>query len=194
MALQREDWIQEGLKTLAAEGIEEVRVEVMARDLGVSKGSFYWHFKDRPELLHAMLEEWEKQETGWFFDEAERDLSPARRWTRLLELATGPARRVPDTAIFEWARKDPQVAARVNAVEQKRMAYISRVLREIGFGRSEAEWWSETVYLAFLGLVDRASRDTKFRKNRTALADYLSRLVLSAAAFHGEEPAPLTAD
>ena len=194
MALSREDWIEMGLERLASSGIDAVRVEVLARELHVSKGSFYWHFKNRPELLKAMLEEWEKQETGWFLDEAERGLSPARRWTRLLELAAGSARRIPDTAIFAWARRDAQVAARVNAVEQKRMQYIARVLRETGFGRSEAEWWAETVYLAFLGLVDRISRDPKFRKNRASLAEYLSRLVLSAAALHGQQAEAVTAD
>jgi AcrR family transcriptional regulator len=194
MALNRREWVEAGLKTLASEGIEAVRVEVLARELGVSKGSFYWHFKNRDELLQAMLGEWETQETDWFLDEVERGLSTARRWTRLLELASGSARRIPDTAIFAWARREPQVAARVNVVEQKRMDYIGRVLRETGFGRVEAAWWSETVYLAFLGLVDRASRDPRFRKNRAALSEYLSRLVLSAAALQGEERGSLLGD
>ncbi len=194
MPLQREDWIQAGLKTLTSKGIEAVRVEVLARDLGVSKGSFYWHFKDRPELLKGMLDEWEKQETDWFLDEAERGMTPARRWTRLLELAAGSANRIPDTAMFAWARTESQVATRVNAVEQKRISYVARVLRDTGFNREEADWWAETVYLAFLGLVDRRSRDPKFRKNRAALAEYLSRLVLSAAALHGEQPATLAAE
>ena len=193
MPLRKEDWVRAGLKTLGAEGIEAVRVEVLARHLGVSKGSFYWHFKDRPALLHAMLGEWEKQETGWFLDEAERGLSPARRWTRLLEVAAGSARRIPDTAMFTWARKDSQVATRINAVEQKRMSYISRVLREIGFARQDADWWAETVYLTFLGLVDRVSRDPKFRKSRAAMGDHLSRLVLSAAALQGQRSGDLSA-
>src|SRR6266852_1194297 len=99
MPLKREDWIQAGIKILTSKGIE-----VLARDLSVSKGSFYWHFKDRPELLKGMLDEWEKQETDWFLDEAERGMTPARRWTRLLELAAGSAHRIPDTAMFSWAR------------------------------------------------------------------------------------------
>ena len=194
MPLKREDWIQAGIKILTSKGIEAVRVEVLARDLSVSKGSFYWHFKDRPELLKGMLDEWEKQETDWFLDEAERGMTPARRWTRLLELAAGSAHRIPDTAMFAWARTESHVAARVNAVEQKRISYVARVLRDTGFNRAEADWWAETVYLAFLGLVDRRSRDPKFRKNRAALAEYLSRLVLSAAALHGEQPAALAAE
>ena len=194
MPLQKQDWVQAGLKTLSAEGIEAVRVEVLARDLEVSKGSFYWHFKDRSELLRAMIEEWEKQETDWFLDEVERGITPARRWTRLLELAVGSARRIPDTAIFAWARRDSQVATRVTAVEQKRISYVARVLRDVGFTRSEADWWAETVYLAFLGLEDRVSRDLKFRKNRSALAEHLSRLILSAAALNGERAATLSAD
>jgi AcrR family transcriptional regulator len=194
VALQREDWIQAGLKSLSSVGVDAVRVELLARDLKVSKGSFYWHFNDRTELLQAMLEEWQRQETDWFLDEAERGMSPARRWTRLLELAAGTARRIPETAIFGWARKDSHVATRVHAVEEKRISYVARVLRDTGFSRSDADWWAETVYLVFLGLVDRASRDPKFRKNRAALAEYLSRLVLAAAALQGEQAAAATAD
>src|SRR6202522_88496 len=63
--LQPEDWIRAAFARLASEGIEAVRVELLARDLGVSKGSFYWHFQDREELLGRMFDRWEKEEIDW---------------------------------------------------------------------------------------------------------------------------------
>jgi AcrR family transcriptional regulator len=56
--LQPDDWIRAGFARLAGEGIEAVRIELLARDLGVSKGSFYWHFQDREELLAKMFARW----------------------------------------------------------------------------------------------------------------------------------------
>src|SRR5664279_4441164 len=56
--LGAEDWVQAGLRTLARRGVSNVRVERLARDLKVTKGSFYWHFTDRDALLDAMLSSW----------------------------------------------------------------------------------------------------------------------------------------
>src|ERR1700735_3962618 len=63
--LQRADWIRAAFARLAQDGIDAVRVEVLARDLHVSKGSFYWHFRDRDELAGAMLGLWDDEERAW---------------------------------------------------------------------------------------------------------------------------------
>ena len=66
--LQPDDWIRAAFARLSTEGIESVRIELLARDLGVSKGSFYWHFQDREELLAKMLDRWEGDEIAWLDD------------------------------------------------------------------------------------------------------------------------------
>ena len=63
--LQPDNWIRAAFARLANEGIESVRIELLARDLGVSKGSFYWHFRDREDLLTCVLDRWEADETEW---------------------------------------------------------------------------------------------------------------------------------
>src|SRR5215475_9389836 len=86
--LQPTDWIRIGFSQLAREGIESVRIEVLARELGVSKGSFYWHFRDRDELLMQMLEQWERVEAEMLSTEESSDasrLNAAARWARFVE-------------------------------------------------------------------------------------------------------------
>ena len=63
--LQRGDWVRAAFARLSDDGIDAVRVEVLARDLHVSKGSFYWHFRDRDELAAAMLDQWDEDESAW---------------------------------------------------------------------------------------------------------------------------------
>ena len=75
---QREDWFAQGVRALREGGVEAVRVEPLARSLGVTKGSFYWHFADRPALLEALLALWER-ETAEVVTEAARAATPAQR-------------------------------------------------------------------------------------------------------------------
>ncbi len=183
--LGRQDWVQAGLRTLAAGGIEGVRVEVLARDLKVSKGSFYWHFGKREDLLTAMLDAWELQEIDWLLNQAEQG-EAAERWGRLVELVGGSGYSALEAAVFDWAQKDQEVGARVRKVEERRVGYIAEVLEDIGFEEREAKWWGEAVYQLYLGWVNRAQRDASLREGQRSVGNFLSRLVLAAAALEGQ--------
>jgi AcrR family transcriptional regulator len=183
--LGRQDWVQAGLRTLAAGGIEGVRVEALARDLNVSKGSFYWHFGKREDLLGAMLDTWELQEIDWMLNQAERG-EAAERWGKLVELVGGSGYSALEAAVFDWAQKEPEVAARVRAVEERRVGYIAEVLEDIGFEEREAQWWGEAVYQLYLGWVNRAQRNSTMREGQRSVGHFLSRLVLAAAALEGQ--------
>ena len=120
----------------ARHGVEGVRVEPLAEDLGVTKGSFYWHFKDRPDLLDAVLEEWEATDTR-LIDAAVEPGTPAERMSRFVELITASARN-PDqaaveSAVLAWAQVDPVVAERVARVEATRVRNTERLLLDLGF-------------------------------------------------------------
>lgn len=180
-SLQPGDWIHAALARLAKQGIQEVRVEVLARDLGVSKGSFYWHFRDRADLLEKTLALWEESELGWL-DQKGSDASTATRWAKLIERATDPARIRTEVAMRAWAREDEKVAARVAAIEKKRTSLIAEVLRDVGFARPAAESWSEMVLLVCLGWMDRAARDPQFEFENRSLGELLSEVILAASA------------
>jgi AcrR family transcriptional regulator len=179
--LQPSDWIDAGFVRLASEGIDAVRVEVLARDVGVSKGSFYWHFRDREDLLGRMLARWEEAESDRQDGEPESG-SAASRWAQFIERTADPARLRTEAALRAWARRDERVARRVAAIEKNRAARIAAVLREVGFEEAAARAWSETVLLLCLGWLDRATRDREFQISSRSLGEFLSEAVLAASA------------
>jgi AcrR family transcriptional regulator len=178
--LHRDDWIKAAFARLADLGVEAVRVEVLARDLGVSKGSFYWHFHNRIDFLERMLAYWE--------DEALRSVDPdenssaATRWAYFVQGTADPSRIRVEVAIRAWARRDERVARVVAAVDRRRSAVIANVLRDVGFARPAAEAWSQVALLVCLGWLDRATRDREFQLADPGLDEILSQLVLAASS------------
>jgi len=178
--LQPEDWIRAAFARLASEGIEAVRVELLARDLGVSKGSFYWHFQDREELLGRMFDRWEKEEIDWL-DETVITPKAAARWARFVHHCTDQQLARLESAMRTWARRDERVAARIAAIEKKRTAHIASVLRAIGFAPAPAEPWAEITLLVYLGWLDRVTRDLNFQNSGRTLDEFFSDLILAAS-------------
>lgn len=167
---------------LSAEGLEGVRVEVLARDLGASKGSFYWHFADREELLGKVLAAWEEEEASWLEAAIRGVHSAASRWARLVDRSGSPDRLRMEAAMRAWARNEPGIAKKIATLEHKRGAYIASVLREIGFNEAAAAAWSELVILVYLGWLDRATRDADFPAAGRGLGECLSEMILAASA------------
>lgn len=122
----RSRWIEEGLRALAAGGPDAVRIETLARALGVTKGGFYWHFEDRRALLDEMLAAWERVGVDEVIERVEVEGGSARtRLRRLFELAStsGALLRI-DLAVRDWARREQAVAERVRRVDNRRMDYL----------------------------------------------------------------------
>jgi len=123
----RSNWIDEGLSALGGGGSEAVRIEPLARALGVSKGGFYWHFDDRQSLLEEMLDAWERTGVDEVIEAVEAEDGDARsRLRRLFALASasdGELLKV-ELAIRGWARRDKAVAKRLQRVDNRRMNYM----------------------------------------------------------------------
>ncbi|HKW87386.1 MAG TPA: TetR/AcrR family transcriptional regulator [Candidatus Acidoferrales bacterium] len=185
--LDREHWVGVGLDVLSSSGIEAVRVETLAKRLRISKGSFYWHFKDREDLLDAMLASWEAQQSDWSIGNGEQSRNAAQNWANLLEVVSRPQYGRLDLAIFSWAREDESVRRRVSEVEKRRLAHLARIFRAIGFHPREAEEWAGATLLAYIGWVDRATRDAAFRDSGPDLPAVLSRIILAASALASQE-------
>jgi AcrR family transcriptional regulator len=157
-----------------------VRVEVLARDLGVSKGGFYWHFRDRNDLLERLLARWEDGELQWL--NAEAGAEAATRWANFIERTSEPERMRLEIALRAWARGDERVARRVLAIENRKGRLIAEVLRDIGFTQSAADSGAEVVSLICLGWLDRATRDKQLPLASTGLSELLSDFILAASA------------
>lgn len=180
--LHPEDWIQAAFSQLSSRGVETIRVEILARNLGATKGSFYWHFKDREELLARMLFRWEEEEIRWLEQGAGLHSAAAARWARFIARCADPERARLEAALYAWSRQDERVAGRVTAIETKRRAHIVSVLRHVGFTPAAAEKWSEVAWLVCLGWMDKATRDLEFRSDGRELGEFLSDLILAASA------------
>lgn len=121
----RSSWITAGLLALASGGPDAVRVESLARGLGVTKGGFYGHFADRDELLADMLDIWERRSTDDVIERVEREGGDAMtKAQRAGALTFGDDLREIDLAVRDWSRRDRAVAARLRRVDNRRMDYL----------------------------------------------------------------------
>jgi CubicO group peptidase (beta-lactamase class C family) len=154
LRLGREDWLRAARLALLHRGSDGVRVEVLARDLGVTKGSFYWHFRDRADLLEALLAEWEDEAS--ILSDALRRVDPRDELPAILaELArrnvsSERGDSASDAAIFAWAATDPKVAERVNRGEEERMELFRKLT-----GRADV---ADLFYYAYHGFLLRRRR------------------------------------
>ena len=126
----RDRWIEEGLRAMADGGPDAVRVEVLAKKLGVTKGGFYGSFADRDALLAAMLDTWERESTDEVLDRVEREGGdPRTKIERAGMLTFSSDRLLPiDLAIRDWARRDEAVAERLRRVDNRRMALLREMI------------------------------------------------------------------
>src|SRR6478735_631029 len=111
----REEWVSAALAALASGGPAAVRVESLAQSLGVSKGGFYWHFKDRSALLEEVLASWEQHMVDEVITQVDGTRADARtRLRQLFDLAATRADLLEvELAVRDWARREPDVAARL---------------------------------------------------------------------------------
>ncbi|HEU5251712.1 MAG TPA: TetR/AcrR family transcriptional regulator [Solirubrobacterales bacterium] len=150
----RDAWIDAALKALADGGPEAIRVETLAKGLGVSKGGFYWHFKGRSALIEEMLDTWERRAVSDVIAEVESDPGDPRvKLRHLFELAAdAPAETMPvELAVRNWARRDKAVAARLNRVDNRRMDYLRQLFRPICVDDDDVEARSILAFSLFIG-------------------------------------------
>ena len=148
----RNKWIEAGLQALAAGGPGAVRIEALAQALGVTKGGFYGYFADRNALLAEMLDTWERKATDEVIERAQRKGADVRTRLRRAGALTFSADQLPiDLAIREWSRQDEAVAARLRRVDNRRMAYLRQLFREISRDEDEAEARSMLAFSLMIG-------------------------------------------
>ncbi|WP_067450993.1 TetR/AcrR family transcriptional regulator [Actinomadura macra] len=133
-------WIEEGLRALAVGGPDAVRIEALAKSLGVTKGGFYGYFADRNALLEEMLDAWEQQSVHDLLARVERGGSDApARMRRAGMLASSDRLLAIDLAIRDWARRDQVVADRLRRVDNQRMEYMRALFRDLCSDEDEVE-------------------------------------------------------
>ena len=158
LRLTPRDWIEAAFRALAAGGLSAVRIERLARDLGATKGSFYWHYKDLQALLDSVVSCWVILATEQSISNVNaKDLIPAAALAALIEQIS----EVPDVAyggvaiepaIREWARFDDKVSDIVVQVDARRIDYVADLLTRCGLSQRDAAEQAQTFYAIVIGV------------------------------------------
>lgn len=149
--LAREDWIRAGLKALARSGATELKADVLAGALGVSRGSFYWHFEDVGAFHRAVLDAWEQRATSDVIALVEAtSAAPHERLRELIRIVFSSKGRL-ERQIRSWAARDTTAAAAQERVDQRRLGYVVALLKAAGCPRVVTEPRAHFLYLALIG-------------------------------------------
>ena len=153
MALSRDDWTRAALLAIAAGGTGAVAVEPLAARLGATKGSFYWHFRSRGDLLAEALATWEREATDEIIERLGGIADPVERLRQVLAAAMEDENDeygAIDAALLASAA-DPTVAPIVERVHAKRLAFLERCFLDLGLARAEARVRARIGYSIYLG-------------------------------------------
>ncbi len=163
--LNSQTWLQAAFRALTSGGPAAIKVEVIARDLNVSKGSFYWHFKNVPALKSQMLTHWKDTATQAVIKDLEKTAaSPAEKLKNLIIAATSGRDDkyggvLAEAAIRDWARYDPEVSATVKQIDSKRLDFLKVLFLEYGFNDENSISHARLIYASLIGLQALSHHD-----------------------------------
>jgi AcrR family transcriptional regulator len=161
--LGRQDWVQAALEIFMEKGIEAVKVDVLAKSLQITRGSFYWHFKNLEDLLSAIIQAWQAINTEDVMQQVDAiDGTPSQRLLHLLEIAAKDDDRL-EKAMRIWAIHDTRALEAIARVDQQRLEYLQNLFVQIGFSKIDAEVRARVTYSVKLGwlMMTTASKPSK---------------------------------
>lgn len=180
----RELWLDAACDALLEGGVDAVKIQPLAARLALSRTSFYWFFRDRTELLDALLERWEARNTASLVAGCEAYAETLTEAVlNLIAVFLEEADFAPqlDFAIRGWAHQSEAVTARVNAADDRRLAAIRAMFARFGLPPDEADVRARTVYLVQIGYIAMQVRET--------LATRMGRIPAYVKTFAGQAPA-----
>lgn len=175
--LSAEDWAQAALDLIAEQGVSAVAVEPLARRLGVTKGSFYWHFPSRDALLQAALERWESVEQESVFGSLEAVPDPRERLRALFQLV---GHEVKPHVIYSELLKaldHPAVQPVIDRVSQRRLEYLVASFRQAGLARQDSLHRARLTYAAYVGFLQLSLQLQQPRMTHEEFEAYLEHVI-----------------
>lgn len=155
--LSVQDWVQAGFRILAEDGLKALTIDRLCKRLGVTKGSFYWHFTDMKAYRNALVDTWaavRDADRGDF--DALSDVPPRERLSHMMTALVGPAHWMLERAMREWARSQDSVAAAVRSSDQRVLAAVRQVFLDDGFAPDEADMRANATFAAGIGVLHLA--------------------------------------
>jgi AcrR family transcriptional regulator len=161
-----EDWIAAAREMLIEGGVAAVEINPVAARLGVTRGGFYWRFKNRQELLDHLLEDWRKTNTGSLLKAVAPPGTPEERMTRLVHLWIYEQDFNPalDAAVRDWARTDKAVEAKVRKTDTMRIKAISKIFLDAGQDPKEAMMRGRVIYYHQVGYFTLGVKESRTRR------------------------------
>jgi AcrR family transcriptional regulator len=143
--------VEAALQALATGGPDAVRVEALAKSLGVTKGGFYHHFTDRQALLDEMLDTWEKATVDDVIARIDGEQTDSRAKLQLLFDLAPSADFAVELALRDWSRRDKSVAKRLRRVDNRRMEWVRSLFEPFSADEDDAEARSMLAYSLMIG-------------------------------------------
>ena len=138
--VSKAEWLEAGLKALSEGGAAALTVEGLARSLGIAKAGFYWHFKDRDDMLRQLLDYWVHEITEVISENVEvQAMPPEQRLVRIAEMILDYDLTRYDLAIRQWGLQDKVVARAIRKVNRIRLDFLRQTFAELGFTDEELE-------------------------------------------------------
>ncbi len=175
--LSADDWAQGALDLLAEAGVAGVAVEPLARRLGVTKGSFYWHFPSRDALLTAALERWEQTELEEVFARLEGIEDPRARMHELFRRVAVEAKGHIIYSELLKALDHPLVQPVMERVSKRRLDYLALSFRQIGMPRAESLQRARLTYAAYVGFLQLSLQLKQPRLSHEDFDEYVAHVV-----------------
>ena len=155
--VSKEQWLVKALEELESGGVGTVKIERLAKQLGISRSGFYWHFKNRQDLLEHLLDYWVRRYTGILTDNPDvAKLDPKKRLLTTMEMIRDKNLTKYDLSMTSWAKSDSKVHEVVGKVVKMRLDYLKGIFAELGFEGDELEMrtrlfvcyhsWEDTMF------------------------------------------------
>jgi AcrR family transcriptional regulator len=173
--LSAQDWLNQGLKTLARDGFTALKAEPLAKAMGVSRGSFYWHFADIGAFHAAILRHWRDIAVERIIGDVEASSGHDDPLRVLLRRVFGEP-PVLEPAVRAWAAIDPLARKAVQAIDRRRLGYVGKLLETSGLAPDAAQARAQILYWAFLGFA--LSDNPLPRARQAAVLDELLRMAV----------------
>jgi AcrR family transcriptional regulator len=152
--LTADDWLQAGYSLLAEEGARALKVERLCRQVGATRGSFYWHFEDMDGYRAALVESWNTFRDQDRQSLAEIDaLPPRERLSAMMIALVRPQHWILERAMREWARTDEAAAANVRDADRRLLRSVAKAYGDCGFSPDDAKLRAELTFAAGIGLL-----------------------------------------
>lgn len=165
--LTAEDWFDLALETLNNEGIHKVNVEYLARQLKVTKGSFYWHFKNRESLFEGMLNHWIETLTTNVIERSKEGSKDAKEsLLKLITIITDEKAGRYETAIRAWATHDEMARSILQKVDQQRLKYFTSLFTDMKFNKADAELRARLIIYYQVAEQSILLNDSKAKRNK----------------------------